>query len=180
MEAAAWQWRWESEAGMTAGATTKQPLLVACLFLSLGLKRKERKLTTSNPRPLKILSVVAATLPPFRCKSHIISRVFNCGNIWDICSTCAGSTAFPRARLRPPPPEPPLPGSLSRLKNHRMTKKETTARVSSDGMLRDGSSSTIVSRGWYDDMCACLLAALACFFAVPRSDLGSRKFGAVG
>ena len=175
---------------MTAGATTKQPLLVACLFLSLGLKRKERKLTTSNPRPLKILSVVAATLPPFRCKSHIISRAFNCGNIWDICSTCAGSTAFPRARLRPPPPEP-LPGSLSRLKNHRMTKKETTARVRRDGMLRDGSSSAIVSRGWYDDMCvcvcvcvcarACLLAALACFFRCSGDrNLGSRKFGGVG
>lgn len=95
----------------------------------------------SKPRPERTRSVVAATLPPFRCRSHIISRVLNCGNIWDICSTWAGSTTLPRARPRA------LGGLLSssRLKNHRITKKETTARVRSEGMLRDGSSSGIVA-----------------------------------
>lgn len=99
------------------------------------------RLTASKPRPERTLSVVAATLPPFRCRSHMISRVLNCGNIWDICSTWAGSTTFPRARPRA------LGGLLSssRLKNHRNTKKETTARVRSEGMLRDGSSSDIVA-----------------------------------
>ncbi len=99
------------------------------------------RLTASKPRPERTRSVVAATLPPFRCRSHMISRVLNCGNIWDICSTWAGSTTLPRARPRA------LGGLLSssRLKNHRITKKETTARVRSEGMLRDGSSSGIVA-----------------------------------
>lgn len=49
------------------------------------------KLTTSSPLPPRILSVVAATLPPFRWRSHIISRRPTCGNMELICSTCAGS-----------------------------------------------------------------------------------------
>ncbi len=49
--------------------------------------------TVSNPPLASTLSVVAATLPPFRCKSHIISRRPSCGNIFAICSTSAGLAA---------------------------------------------------------------------------------------
>ena len=50
-------------------------------------------LTASNPPLAKILSVVAATLPPFRCKSHIISLRLIWGNIIATCSTSAGFAA---------------------------------------------------------------------------------------
>ena len=54
--------------------------------------------TASSPPLDKILSVVAATLPPLRCKSHIISLLPICGNIVAICSTCAGSAVLGLAR----------------------------------------------------------------------------------
>jgi hypothetical protein len=97
-------------------------------------------LTVSNPLPVKILSVVAATLPPFRCRSHIISLRFNCGNICDICSTCAGSTLLPRCCSRFKPPE-----SLDDRdeRSHRITRKETTASVRREGRLNDGSTSAM-------------------------------------
>lgn len=41
-------------------------------------------LTGSKPRPDKTLSVVAGTLPLLRCRSHMISRRLNWGNIWEI------------------------------------------------------------------------------------------------
>jgi len=44
---------------------------------------------TSKPLPLSILSVVATTFPPFRCKSHMILRRETCGNICCILSTSA-------------------------------------------------------------------------------------------
>jgi len=44
---------------------------------------------TSNPLPLNILSVVATTFPPFRCRSHMILRLDTCGNICCIRSTSA-------------------------------------------------------------------------------------------
>lgn len=50
---------------------------------------KPAGLTTSNPRPLNILSVVATTFPPFRCRSHMILRRETCGNICCILSTSA-------------------------------------------------------------------------------------------
>ena len=46
-------------------------------------------LTGSSCLPINTLSVVACTLPLFRCRSHMISLRFSCGNICDICSTCA-------------------------------------------------------------------------------------------
>lgn len=105
-------------------------------------RRVEPELTTSKPLPVSTLSVVAATLPPFRCKSQIMSRLFSWGNICDICSTCSGSTTLPGARPCAPALEPPAP--LSRLKNHRITKNETTARVRSEGILIEGSSSDMM------------------------------------
>ena len=45
--------------------------------------------TGSNALPPNTLSVVACTLPLFRCRSHIISRRLSWGNICEICSTCA-------------------------------------------------------------------------------------------
>ncbi len=53
------------------------------------------KLTGSSALPIRILSVVACTLPRFRCKSHIISRRLICGNICAIWSTCAGVKRIP-------------------------------------------------------------------------------------
>ena len=96
---------------------------------------RRTQLTVSNPLPLKIRSVVAATLPPFKCKSHIISLWFICGNICDICSTCAGSTLRPRGSCTAAPSRDE--------KNHRKTKNETTARVRIEGMLSVGSSSAM-------------------------------------
>ena len=46
-------------------------------------------LTVSSPLPLSILSVVAATLPPFLCRSHMMVRRGICGNICCILSTSA-------------------------------------------------------------------------------------------
>ena len=48
-------------------------------------------LTVSNDPLVRILSVVAATLPPFCCKSQIIALRSTCGNITAICSTSAES-----------------------------------------------------------------------------------------
>lgn len=47
------------------------------------------RLTISNPLPPSILSVVAATLPPFRCRSHITCRLSSWGNMAEIWSTWA-------------------------------------------------------------------------------------------
>lgn len=49
-------------------------------------------LTTSRPRPLNTLSVVATTLPPFRCKSHMTSRRPTWGNMLMMLSTSASRT----------------------------------------------------------------------------------------
>jgi hypothetical protein len=51
-------------------------------------------LTVSKLLPLNIRSVVAATLPPFLCRSHMIVRVAICGNICFIRSTSASRTRF--------------------------------------------------------------------------------------
>lgn len=47
-----------------------------------------------------------------------------------------------RPRDRPAPFAPPL--LPSRFRNQRITRKETTAKVSREGMLMEGSSSTIL------------------------------------
>lgn len=104
------------------------------------------QLTVSNPLPVKILSVVAATLPPFRCKSHISSLRVSCGNICARWSSCTGSTVWV--------PVLPLCELLSFCedvrdeKNHRKTKNETTAKVMSEGMLTEGSESAIDEGIW--------------------------------
>jgi hypothetical protein len=50
---------------------------------------RARRLTVSSPLPLSILSVVAATLPPFLWRSHMMVRLAICGNICCILSTSA-------------------------------------------------------------------------------------------
>ena len=64
-------------------------------------------LTTSSPLPLKTLSVVATTFPPFLCKSHIMLRLGTCGNICWILSTSASLALTFCAALREPPPSVP-------------------------------------------------------------------------
>lgn len=57
-------------------------------------KQIEKTALTLSNAPLNILSLVAATLPPFRCRSQIISLRPTCGNICVICSTSRSSTAL--------------------------------------------------------------------------------------
>ena len=65
--------------------------MVFCGFFEGGGKgRNEGKRTKSNPPPPSIRSLVAATLPPLRCRSHIISRRLTCGNMEASWSTCWG------------------------------------------------------------------------------------------
>lgn len=65
---------------------------------------ERKRLTTSNPLPPNTLSVVAATLPPLRLKSHAICLRPSCGNICATCSTEFALTVPPRA------PAPKVPG----------------------------------------------------------------------
>jgi len=54
--------------------------------------------TGSSVLPPNTRSIVACTLPLFRCRSHIISRRLNCGNIPLTWSTCAGVNLSPLVR----------------------------------------------------------------------------------
>ena len=58
------------------------------------LSSKAHGRTVSSLPAVKIRSVVAATLPPFRDKSHMISRLGTCGNIAATCSTCCAFTGL--------------------------------------------------------------------------------------
>jgi len=96
------------------------------------------KHTDSNPLPPNTRSVTACTLPPFRCKFHNISRRLSCGNIWEICSTCAGLTRL----AAPCRPEPgacvlscPEAEDALRERYHRMARKPMKATMRSCGML---------------------------------------------
>lgn len=92
------------------------------------------ELTVSRPRPLSTLSVVAEALPPFRCRSHAISRRLSCGNIVAIWSTCAG---FMRGAERAGvTPACVLDGLL---RYHRDARKMTTRKTRTWGMLIDCS-----------------------------------------
>lgn len=51
---------------------SKMPRVDTCCFASV---------TVSRPLPLNALSVVAATFPPFRCRSQAMSLLFSCGSI---------------------------------------------------------------------------------------------------
>ncbi|KAK9422713.1 hypothetical protein SUNI508_00576 [Seiridium unicorne] len=60
----------------------------------------KRELTVST-LPLRILSVVACTLPPVRCRSHSTVRRSTCGNICCILSTAASLALTALAASRP-------------------------------------------------------------------------------
>ena len=87
------------------------------------------ELTFSKPLPLKTLSVVAATFPPLRCKSHTMVLRSNCGNICITCSTCAMLTR------RPPLDRVPLFPDGELKKNHRIAKNPITMTARSCGIL---------------------------------------------
>ena len=93
------------------------------------------QLAGSRPLPPRTLSVVAATLPPFRCRSHMISLLFNCGNICVICSTCTGVKRCPfrRAVIS-------LLEDLEDIK-YLIMKNERNATNASEGIERVDSSS---------------------------------------
>lgn len=89
----------------------------------------------SSPRPPSTLSVVAATFPPFRCRSHAMLRRSRSGKILWIESTFATSTGRPALALDEEPEllaEAP-PAGLERY--HRMARKPTRATARSCGIL---------------------------------------------
>jgi len=91
---------------------------------------KNGKLTVSNPRPLNTRSVVAATIPPFLCRSHAISLLFNCGNMLAIWSMCAGLIRTARFV-----PAGRVPAAAGFARYHRMARTETMMKTMSCGML---------------------------------------------
>lgn len=82
----------------------------------------------SKPLPPKTLSVVAATFPPFRCRSHAIALRSSCGNIADTWSTLLTSTCRSRE-------EELGVDDAGLLRNHRIARKPTSATAMSCGML---------------------------------------------
>lgn len=93
---------------------------------------KSPELTLSKPLPLNALSVVIAMFPPFRCRSHAISRRSSCGNICASCSTCAGFTLSCRDDLADEEEEV----EDGEKKYHRRAKKVISRTAISCGILR--------------------------------------------
>jgi len=118
----------------------------------------------SSPRPPSILSVVAVTLPPFRCRSHMISRRFSCGNIWDICSTCAAVKRWPA--LRPEVPELLLLRDRNQYRIRKIERKATKAREGSE-RVSSSSSDDAISEGVRRNRLLLLIS-------VFRSEFGNR------
>ena len=83
-------------------------------------------LTVSKVPRLNTRSVVAATLPPFRCKSHMISRREIWGNICEICSTSAGFAVRDRGEA--------VDEEAGVKKKYRTARAERAARRRRDGM----------------------------------------------
>lgn len=96
--------------------------------------------TISSPLPPSIRSVVAAALPPFRCKSHAMSRLLSCGNICATWSICAGFMRVVErwgvARVW---------GAEGLLKYHRMARTVTMRNTMTCGTFMDCSA--MVARG---------------------------------
>ena len=109
------------------------------------------RLTTSSPLPLNILSVVATTFPPLRCKSHMIFRLDTCGNI-----CCIRSTSASRA-LRLFADEPflfPLALELDEKKKYRIARPPRKSIRISCGMLIVWSEEDILCmRCWVVGAC---------------------------
>jgi len=99
------------------------------------------RLTTSSPLPLNILSVVATTFPPFRCKSHMILRLDTCGNI-----CCMRSTSASLARTLFAEDAPRFADAALELekKKYRSARPPSTIIKSSCGMFTVWSEEDIV------------------------------------
>ena len=93
------------------------------------------KSTLSRPRPPSTRSDVAATLPPFLCRSHMMSLRLSCGNICATCSTWAPVNLWPFLREFVAVSE-----DRDDIK-YRIMKNERKATKASDGMDRVASSS---------------------------------------
>jgi hypothetical protein len=87
------------------------------------------RLTTSSPLPPNTLSVVAARLPPFLCKSHAMSLRSSWGNMCAIWSICAGLILTVRAGLAVD--RAPVPAGFDRY--HRIARTETIMKTMSCG-----------------------------------------------
>ena len=95
--------------------------------------------TASRLLPINTFSVVACTLPPFRCRSHIISLLFNCGNICDICSTWVAVNRRPL----PVPAAPELDRDEKKYRHEKNTRMPTK--------INDGIE-MVASSSWVDMM----------------------------
>jgi hypothetical protein len=105
-------------------------LLVTFKMLCWCLRR-----TVSSPRPLNTRSVVAAAFPPFRCRSHAMSRRLSCGNICAMSSICRWFRRGAAARVE----VGRVPWADGLLKYQRMARKVTTRKTRTWGMLIDCS-----------------------------------------
>jgi hypothetical protein len=103
----------------------------------LTLTRSEGPHTGSKPLPVNIRSVVAGTEPLFRCRSHMMSRRFSCGNMAETCSTCA---AVKRRPLLRPLLDAPAPADDD--VHHRYVKNITAVTKRREGIEIVACSST--------------------------------------
>ena len=103
---------------------------VTCLVGKAQMPRRYEDVLTVSKLPLdRIRSVVAATLPPFRCRSHMMSLRAICGNICAICSTSARLT--PRRFVELAADDPAREGEK---KKYRMASADKAAKRMREGM----------------------------------------------
>lgn len=132
------------------GVATSKIISTHSSFLSMKNTQKghqDKKPLTVSILPARILSVVAAILPPPRCRSHSTVRRSICGNICNILSAAASLAAISAA---PPPPFTPRcllcaarPPAASLLpaaagdekKRYRTMRPDSRRMTSSEGML---------------------------------------------
>jgi hypothetical protein len=125
-----------------------------------------RLLTVSSPRPLNTRSVVAAAFPPFRCRSHAISRRLSCGNICAMSSICRWFRRGVAARVE----VGRVPWADGLLKYQRMARKVTTRKTRTWGMLIDCSVMVALCVVW---------CGVVWRFGYEGGGLGSRYVGIV-
>jgi len=93
---------WEGWVGRMVGPVGHHVSIVIAVYrprLNAHCSARQNKSHTgSSVLPPNTRSIVACTLPLFRCKSHIMSRRLNCGNIPLTWSTCAGVNLNPLVR----------------------------------------------------------------------------------
>lgn len=133
--------------------------------------------------PLNIFSVVAAILPPLRCKSHRIVRRSTCGNICCILSTATSRCLCCDKESRPCPlaPDEAFDGQKRYLK----TSPPSTTTTTSVGMLISLDMSLLFAQpgkkglSVRSEACDARLWVVFCFAGLspsrPELDAGSSR-----